>query len=330
MSTEQETSLQFFMENSIDIICRAQMDTVLSYVSPSSAQVLGWLPAEMTGKRCEAFFAPEDTSIAAIPAMAAGSPVTVRMRRKNGGLAWVEIRSRVVVDSAKGEPREIILVIRDISDRKSLVERLSVLEGNDPRTGLSTTRVLEECLDREWNRMVRENSQLSLLLLDFDDFRQFHSGSPHFEGDGCLAQIAAVLQPILRVTDAAAHYRAEQIAVLLSATGASGAASVAGKMRIAIHALLVIIAPMTAPMTATPQPCTSASPVHAAAPQPPTACPAFSCSQPRAPCTRPSNAMQPSLRARAEQVIPRRTHHRATCSFSLSPERRPRLVSWRS
>jgi diguanylate cyclase (GGDEF)-like protein len=159
------------------------------------------------------------------------------MRRKNGGLAWVEIRSRVVVDSAKGEPREIILVIRDISDRKSLVERLSVLEGNDPRTGLSTTRVLEECLDREWNRMVRENSQLSLLLMDFDDFRQFHSGSPHFEGDGCLARIAAVLQPVLRITDAAAHYRAEQIAVLLSATGASGAATVAGKMRMAIHAL---------------------------------------------------------------------------------------------
>jgi diguanylate cyclase (GGDEF)-like protein/PAS domain S-box-containing protein len=237
MSSESESSLQFLMENSIDIICRAHVDTVLSYVSPSSAQVLGWLPAEMIGKRCDAFFAPEDTSIAAVPAMAAGSAVTVRMRRKNGGLAWVEIRSRVVVDSSTGEPREIILVIRDISDRKSLAERLAALEGNDPRTGLSTTRVLEECLDREWSRMVRENSQLSLLLLDFDDFRQFHSGSPHFEGDGCLAQIAAVVQPILRITDSAAHYRAEQIAILLSATGASGAAKVAGKMRTAIHAL---------------------------------------------------------------------------------------------
>jgi diguanylate cyclase (GGDEF)-like protein/PAS domain S-box-containing protein len=237
MSSDCETSFHFLIENSIDIICRAQMDTVLSYVSPASAHVLGWLPAEMTGKRCDAFFAPEDASTATIPATAGSPPIAVRMRRKNGGLAWVEVRSHVVPDSATGEPGEIIIVIRDVSDRKSLAERLSVLEGNDLRTGLSTTRALEEALDREWSRMVRENSQLSLLLLDFDDFRQFHSGSPHFEGDGCLAKIAAAIQPILRLTDSAAHYRAEQIAILLSATGASGAASVAAKMRDAIYAL---------------------------------------------------------------------------------------------
>jgi diguanylate cyclase (GGDEF)-like protein/PAS domain S-box-containing protein len=237
MASEWETSFRFLTENSIDIVCRAQMDTVLSYVSPASAHVLGWQPAEMTGKRCDAFFAPEDTSIATIPALAGSSPATVRMRRKNGGLLWVEIRSHVVPDSATGEPREIVIVIRDINDRKSLAERLSLLEGNDLRTGLSTPRALEEALDREWSRMVRENSQLSLLLLDFDDFRRFHSSGRHIEGDGCLAQIAAAIQPILRLTDFAAHYHAEQIAILLSATGASGAASVAAKMRDAVHAL---------------------------------------------------------------------------------------------
>jgi diguanylate cyclase (GGDEF)-like protein/PAS domain S-box-containing protein len=237
MSSEWETSFRFLTENSIDIICRANMDTVLSYVSPASAHVLGWLPAEMVGKRCDAFFAPEDTSAPTIPARPGNSPVTVRMRRKNGGLAWVEIRSRAVADSATGESREIIIVIRDVSDRKSLAERLAALEGNDLRTGLSTTRTLEEALDREWSRMVRENSQLSLLLLDFDDFRSFHSGSAHFEGDGCLTRIAAAIQPILRITDSAARYRAEQIAILLSATGASGAARVAAKIREATHFL---------------------------------------------------------------------------------------------
>jgi diguanylate cyclase (GGDEF)-like protein/PAS domain S-box-containing protein len=239
MTSDWQASFQFLTENSIDIVCRAHMDTVLSYVSPSSAHVLGWLPAEMVGKRCDTFLAPEDAAAAssAFPAMGTSSPVTVRMRRKNGGLAWVEIRSRTVSDTANGKPRELVIILRDVSDRKSLLERLSALEGNDPRTGLSTARVLEESLDREWNRMVRENSQLSLLLLDFDDFRQFHSGSPHFEGDGCLGQIAAALQPILRITDSAAHYRAEQIAILLSATGASGAATVAAKVRAAVHAL---------------------------------------------------------------------------------------------
>ncbi len=239
MSSALETSFQFLTENSIDIICRAGMNMVLSYVSPSSFHVLGWLPAEMMGQRCDAFFLPEDSSpsTANFSAMVDSSPITVRMRMKNGGLAWVEIRCRVVSDSATGEPAEIIIVIRDISERKSLAEKLSAFEGNDARTGLSTTRALEEALDREWSRMVREGSQLSVLLLDFNGFRQFHSGSPHLEGDRCMAEIAAVIHPVLRLTDAAAHYRAEQIAILLSATGAYGAATVADKVRSAINVL---------------------------------------------------------------------------------------------
>ena len=70
----------------------------------------------------------------------------------------------MVCDSDTGEPTEIIIVMRDITERKSLAERLSALEGNDTQIGHSTTRGLEEALDREWSRMVREGSHLSLLL----------------------------------------------------------------------------------------------------------------------------------------------------------------------
>ena len=108
---------------------------------------------------------------------------------------------------------------------------------NDAQTSLSTTRRLEEALNREWSRMLREGSHLSLLLLDFNGFRRFHPGSSHLEGDKCLAEVAAAIHGILRLTDAAVHYRAEQIAILLSATGAYGAATVAAKVRTAIQSL---------------------------------------------------------------------------------------------
>ena len=51
MSGDDEASFLFLAENSIDIICRAGLDMVLHYVSPSSFHVLGWKPEEMTGKR---------------------------------------------------------------------------------------------------------------------------------------------------------------------------------------------------------------------------------------------------------------------------------------
>jgi diguanylate cyclase (GGDEF)-like protein/PAS domain S-box-containing protein len=239
MAGEDEASLQFLAENSTDIICRAGVDMVLHYVSPSSFHVLGWRPEEMMGKRPDAFFLPEDASVLASSFSSGNdnSPVTVRMRMKDGTMAWVEIKRRMVCDSITGVPREAIIVMRDITVRKELEERLSILELTDSRTGLSTPRAFDEALQREWNRTLRDGSHISLLLLDFHHFRQFHDRREHVEGDLCLGKAAAVVIAALRVTDFAAHYGAEEIAIILPSTGPHGAAKVAAKVRSAVETL---------------------------------------------------------------------------------------------
>jgi diguanylate cyclase (GGDEF)-like protein/PAS domain S-box-containing protein len=236
MSGENDASFHFLAENSIDIICRAGLDMVLHYVSPSSFHVLGWKPEEMTGKRPNAFFLPEDAS-----ALAGNSLAIVRMRMKDGMMAWVEIKHRMVCDSVTGIPRENIIVIRDITERKTLEERLSVLELTDAGTGLFTARAFEEALEREWLRTLREGSFISLLLLDFDHFRQFHDWREHLEGDRCLARAASIVLGVLRVTDFAARYGTEAIAIILPATGPVGAARVAAKLRSAFEPLRSVL-----------------------------------------------------------------------------------------
>jgi diguanylate cyclase (GGDEF)-like protein/PAS domain S-box-containing protein len=232
MSGDDEESFLFLAENSGDIICRAGLDMVLHYVSPSSFHLLGWKPEEMMGKRPDAFLLPEDAS-----ALADNAIASVRMRTKDGMLAWVEVKHRMVCDAVSGVPRENIIVIRDISERKALEERLSVSESTDSRTGLFTARAFDEALEREWNRTRRDGAFLSLLLLDFNHFRQFHDWGEHLEGDRCLAKAAAAVLRVLRVTDFAAHYRSESIAIILPSTGPRDAARVAAKVRSAITPL---------------------------------------------------------------------------------------------
>jgi diguanylate cyclase (GGDEF)-like protein len=111
------------------------------------------------------------------------------------------------------------------------------LAAKDEATGLSTPHAFEEALEREWSRTVRENSHISLLLIDFHHFKQFHSRQAHVEGDGCLEKAARVVVAAVRVTDIAARYGTEDIAVILPATGRSGAAKVAAKVQAAIRAL---------------------------------------------------------------------------------------------
>jgi len=234
-----ESSFQFLAENSIDVICRAGTDMMLRYVSPSSFHVLGWKPEEMTGMRPIDFVLPKDASLFSDrPVSDPDEPVVpVRMRKKDGTLAWVEIRHCLVRDTSTTEASEIVVVMRDITERKTLEEQLSVLELIDSRTGLSTRRAFDEALEREWNRTLREGSYLSLLMLDFDHFRKFHDRRLHLPGDRCVAKAAAAVIGAVRVTDIPAHYGAEDIAIILPATGSGGAAKVAEKVRSAIEGL---------------------------------------------------------------------------------------------
>jgi diguanylate cyclase (GGDEF)-like protein/PAS domain S-box-containing protein len=239
MSAEDRASFQFLAENSTDVICRAGTGGVLHYVSPSCFRVLGWKPEEMTGKRPDDFILSDDAAF--IPdRLISGledSPLTVRMRRKDETVAWIEVKHRVMGDSAGDAARETIIVMRDVTERKSLEEQLLLLELTDSRTGLGTHRAFDEALEREWNRTQREGSQVSLLLLDFDHFRQFHDWRQHREDDACLAKAAAAVIGALRITDFAAHYGADDIAIILPSTDAGGAARVAAKVQSATQLL---------------------------------------------------------------------------------------------
>jgi diguanylate cyclase (GGDEF)-like protein/PAS domain S-box-containing protein len=239
MLVVDDVSFQFLAENSSDIICRAGLDMVLRYVSPSCARILGWKPEEMTGKRPDDFILSAEASF--LPdSLVSGldrSPLTVRMRKKDGTIAWVEIKHRMVCDPATGEPTETIIVIRDTTESRMLQEQLSALELTDSITGLSTQRAFDDALQGEWNRTLREGSYISLLLLDFNHFRQFHDWRQHREGDRCLAKAAAEVIGALRVTDFAARYGAEDLAVILPSTNPGGAAKVAQRVQSAVNNL---------------------------------------------------------------------------------------------
>jgi len=242
MSSEDEVSFQFLAENSIDVICRAGVDLVLLYASPSSIHVLGWNPEEMIGRRADAFVLSEDLPV--FEAVAAGSfsadlnvsKANLRMRKKAGTTAWIEINCRLVRDT-KGEPKETVIIMRNITERMALEEQLSALALVDSLTGLSTERAFDEAMESEWKRTLRDGSEISLLLLDFHHFRQFHGQHRHQEGDSCLRTVSVAVHGALRATDVAARYGKEEIAIILPRTDPPGAAKVAEKVRSAIHAL---------------------------------------------------------------------------------------------
>jgi diguanylate cyclase (GGDEF)-like protein/PAS domain S-box-containing protein len=245
MATESETDFQSLAEHSADVICRVGLDMNFDYVSPSSFDVLGWTPEEMMAMEPFGNVYVEDLPMVAAAANRHLAPgvdaplIQLRMRKKDGTLVWVEVSGRVVRDAATGEATETVIVMRDITERKTLEAKLSALALTASLTELPNRRAFDEALDRKWKRTLREGSQISLLLLDLDRFKEFNDKYGHQVGDDCLRAVADAVRDAVRTTDIPARYGGEEIAVILPSTNTPGATEVAEKVRSAVESLQI-------------------------------------------------------------------------------------------
>jgi diguanylate cyclase (GGDEF)-like protein len=164
---------------------------------------------------------------------------TIRMLKKDGSTMWMENRARLVRDSVTGEVVGFVVAMRDFSERKQLEEQLSALALTDSLTGLPNRRASDEALEREWKRALREGSQISLLLLDIDHFKEFNDQFGHQVGDDCLRTITAAASEAMRTTDIVARYGGEEIAIILPSTDTDGAVDAAKRVQSAIEALRI-------------------------------------------------------------------------------------------
>jgi len=191
----------------------------------------------MTGRPVEDFILSEDRPVLAATIARQGRSVMLRMLKKDGSTVWMENRATLVCDSATGEPKEWVVTMRDITERKVLEQELSTLALTDGLTGLPSRRAFDEALGREWKVTLREGSQISLLLLDIDHFKEFNDQYGHQVGDDCLRAVTAAVRGVLRIADIAARYGGEEIAVILPSTDIADAVEVAEKTRHAVVGL---------------------------------------------------------------------------------------------
>lgn len=90
---------------------------------------------------------------------------------------------------------------------------------SDPLTGLPNTRYMLAHLTRELARAERQGSQVSILVLDLDDFKQINDTHGHHVGDRALREVARVLRETIRPYDVCVRYAGDEFIVVLSACG---------------------------------------------------------------------------------------------------------------
>lgn len=125
----------------------------------------------------------------------------------------------------------------DLERARLQIQRLST---EDDLTALANHEQLLEFLQREWRRAKREQTAVTLIVADVDDFRAYNRQFGRRAGDECLKQIGGALAGIVgRPGDLVARYHRDQFAIALASTESSGAQTIAERVRRAVEALQV-------------------------------------------------------------------------------------------
>lgn len=125
----------------------------------------------------------------------------------------------------------VVETLRDITEEKAAHMALEQLATRDSLTGLANRRCFDDTLAAEWQRALRQQLPLSLLMVDVDHFKRYNDLHGHPGGDDCLRRVATAVASEMRANDLVARYGGEEFAVILPNQDLKGAASVAERIR---------------------------------------------------------------------------------------------------
>jgi diguanylate cyclase (GGDEF)-like protein/PAS domain S-box-containing protein len=211
------------VQHASDIIMIVSAEGSIRYVSPSVQRVLGYQATALEGSTFVDLLHPEDQEWA-IPFLAGPAqsctqlpPVAWRLRRVDG--SWLHgetVGSNLLDDPAVAG---LVLATRDVSERKTLEERLAHHAFHDSLTGLANRQQFQERVQAALLDPRRRASGLAVLFLDLDDFKTVNDSLGHSAGDELLIHVAQRLKSCLRAHDLPARIGGDEFAVLLDGVG---------------------------------------------------------------------------------------------------------------
>ncbi|MCO1701189.1 diguanylate cyclase [Pseudomonas aeruginosa] len=195
------------------------VDGVILTVNPALCQLLGQTRETLIGHPYYELLGEDDLARARQPfqrAMQSGAGKTfaIPLQRADGSLGYFEATVSLIHD-LQGELRGYRGIVRAVSDQIAYQQQLLEMAYRDPLTGLGNRKAFDEQLGQALLRAGSGGSELALLYLDLDRFKEVNDRFGHDIGDALLRTVAERVRSTLRQPDKAYRLGGDEFAVLL-------------------------------------------------------------------------------------------------------------------
>lgn len=150
--------------------------------------------------------------------------------RRKDGTEYIELARISPLRQADGRVMNYLAIKEDITEQKQAEARIKQLAHFDLLTGLPNQVLLKDRVGLSMQIAQRSGTQLAVLFLDIDHFKNINDTLGHRIGDELLIQLAARLKSLVREEDTLSRMGGDEFILVLPGTDADGAAHVAEKL----------------------------------------------------------------------------------------------------
>ena len=201
-----------------------QPDFPLVYVNEGFERLTGYAADEVMGKNYRILQGtdtgqPEIAVMLAAIAKGEGCVVTLRSYRKDGSMFWNELNISPL-HNAQGTLTHFIGILKGASAGSQPGQQPEASNYADPLIGISNRRHFGERFADLLHVAQRTRSEISVLLIDLDNFKLFNERYGQAAGDECLRMVGdCIAKSFIRRSDCVARYGGEKFAVVSFSTG---------------------------------------------------------------------------------------------------------------
>ncbi|MGI6553991.1 MAG: PAS domain S-box protein [Bacillota bacterium] len=216
---ENEFRFRTIFETAADLIMIVDASGVIKSCNKRITSLLGFSAEELEGESLDKLIYPYDvpgTYRLLEYTYRLGSRYNEEYRFLNAKNELVDVEiSAAVLDGKDG--RNVLMLIRDVTERKKAQQQLKYLTLHDPMTGLYNRRYFEEELRR---LNFRRHAPISIISCDVDGLKQINDRFGHRKGDEIIKAAASVIKKPFRSCDVVARIGGDEFAVILPRTNA--------------------------------------------------------------------------------------------------------------